>query len=286
MSLLMFMYHRVLPESHPDAVTCDLFERQLDYMQEHFHLLSPAEVVAFCRQGVLPAGRKKNYAALSFDDGWVDNMLYADPILKKRGISAMMAVSAGYRYDGEIRDSEDPEVLMRNNTSAQEAARNGDFRNYLNEKELRYLAESGRWSLEAHGTRHYSGALGKSILCAPQGESSAEFETMLRDDIMNCRQYLDTLNGRKGHVFFWPYGHYSTRAAEIVRDCGYDLQFTVRKGVCKAKDFRLVLPRIGVSRWKKFKKNCVVFGNPFLRTLRRLFSSEQVCFDEFWQEEK
>ena len=286
MRLLMFMYHRVLPEPHPDAVTCKLFQQQLDYMQNKFHMLSPQEAAAFLREGVLPVGVKKNCAALSFDDGWVDNMLYADPILKERGLSAMMAVSAGYRHDGEIRTSETPGILNRDFSATVEACKNGDFRNFLNENELRYMSESGRWALEAHGTQHRLGALGKSVLCAPQKKTAAEFETMLREDIMNCRQYLNDLTGRRGNIFFWPYGHYSIRAAEIVRECGYDLQFTVKKGVCNPKDPSLVLPRIGVSRWKKFRKNCIVFNNPLLRKMRQFFSSEQVCFDEFYGEDK
>ena len=284
MNLIMFMYHRVLPEEHPEAVTCELFRKQLDYMLDKFHVLSPSEVTAFLRTGALPAGIRKNCAALSFDDGYLDNMLYADPILKEKGCAAMMAVSAGFRHSGEVRETESIEILNRDHSAICEACKNKDYRNYLNEQELRYLEKSGRWSLEAHGTRHALGAAGKSVLCAPQGCTPVEFGEMLRKDILNCRRYLEALTGREGHVFFWPYGHYSTAAAEIVRECGYDIQFTVSKGVCKGKDPRLCLPRIGVSRWKKFHKNCIVFSNPVLRAFRSLFPNEQVCFDEFWEE--
>ena len=144
------------------------------------------------------------------------------------------------------------------------------------------LSDSGRWFLAAHGTRHFTGCRGKSILCAPQQDSVEIFEKNLREDILNCRAKLDDLTGRTGRVFFWPYGHYSGRAAQIAKECGYDLQFSVYKGACKADDPRLVLPRIGVSRWKKFRKNCIVFRNPLLSAIRSLFSSEQVCFDDLY----
>lgn len=283
MSLLVFMYHRILPEPHPEAVCTDLFRRQLDYLQSKFRVLSPEETVAYLRGGTLPSGKNaRPFAALTFDDGWTDNLLYADPILKERGLSAMMAVSAGYLHDGPVRETEDPGILFRSSSEAAQSASNGDLRNYLSTPELKTMSDSGRWLLAAHGTRHFLGCRGKSILCAPQEDPAETFEKKLREDILNCREKLDRLTGRTGRVFFWPYGHYSTRAAGIVKECGYDLQFSVYKGSCRADDPRLVLPRIGVSRWKKFRKNCIVFRNPVLSFLRSFFSSEQVCFDDFY----
>ena len=284
MSLLVFMYHRVLPEPHPEAVDTALLQRQLDYLQSKFRMLTPAEVCAYLRDGVVPGRASAPCAALTFDDGWLDNLLYATPILKERGLSAMLAVSAGYLSDGPVRESESPEVLRRSMREAMQAAAAGDLRSYANRAELLAMRDSGVWSLEAHGTRHMLGARGKSVLCGPQGESPEEFAAALRTDVLNSRAKLKELTGKDGRVFFYPYGHYSNPAAEIVRECGYDIQFSVFKGACRPKDKRLVLPRIGVSRWKKFRKNSIVFGNPLLAALRKLFHAEKVCFDDFYPE--
>ena len=282
MPLLVFMYHRVLPEEHPDAVSVPLFRRQLAYLRRHFRVLSPAETCRYLRGEEVFPGR---CAALTFDDGFLDNLLYADPLLREAEMSAMMAVSAGFMEDSPlVRTEESPEILRRTSREAADAAAQGDRRSYLTAGELRQLAASGVWSLEAHGTRHRTGARGKSVLCAPQNEPVDRFERELRADILNCRAKLDALTGRTGRVFFWPYGHYSSQAAEIVRDCGYDLQFSVCKGACRPGDRRPVLPRIGVSRWGKFRKNCIVFGDPLLAALRDLFPREQVRFDEFYRE--
>ena len=116
----------------------------------------------------------------------------------------------------------------------------------------------------------------------PQGESIEEFERNLRKDILNSRNYLDNLTGKVGKVFFWPYGHYSNQAAQIVKECGYDIQFSVFKGSCKFRDKRLVLPRIGVSRTPKLRKNSIVFSNIVLEKLHGLFHTEKVCFDDFY----
>ena len=82
MPLLVFMYHRILPEPHPEAVDLPLFRKQLDYLQENFNVLTPEETYQYLREGKKPAG-KRCCAALSFDDGWMDNLLFATEELKK-----------------------------------------------------------------------------------------------------------------------------------------------------------------------------------------------------------
>ena len=34
--LTMLMYHRILPQEHPEAVSVPMFRRQLDYLQRHY----------------------------------------------------------------------------------------------------------------------------------------------------------------------------------------------------------------------------------------------------------
>ena len=285
MSLCVFMYHRILPSPHPEAVALPQFQHQLDFLQKHFDILTPNEVFDYIHNGKVPR-KNRNYAALTFDDGWADNLFYATDELKKRGLQAMMAVSAGFAHKGEIRSGLEESALRRPTEAAAAAARAGNPENYLSEDELKYLISTGVWSLENHGVRHYLGSKRKSVLAAPQGEEKEAFLEKLRIDILSSRAYLDELTGRRGRIFFWPYGHYSTPAAEVVQECGYDIQFSVYKGACRPKDKRLVLPRIGVSRCKKLHKNSFVFSHAILEKLHGLFHVEQVCFDDFYQDEE
>lgn len=118
--LTMLMYHRILPQEHPEAVSVPMFRRQLDYLQRHYQILAPEEVLDYVHGRLRDAPRP--YAALSFDDGWLDNWLFATEILKARGLRATLAMSAGYLYEGAVRKTESDEILNLRMGEAQKRA--------------------------------------------------------------------------------------------------------------------------------------------------------------------
>ena len=283
--LLMLMYHRILPYEHPQAISTRQFNAQLDYLEKHFLFITPEEVIAYAK-GELPKSSKP-YAALSFDDGWCDNHLFATPILKERKLRATLAVSAGYLYNAPVRREIPSEILNRSMDEAQKAAAAGDFSSYSSVEELQAMADSGVWRLEAHGTAHVKGDGNCSILAVPQaGESVEAYCKRLENDIQNCRNLLLEKLGVKSEMFFWPWGHWSQPGIETVKKLGL-IQFTVSKGAIRRGSFDKLLPRIGVSpRWKKFRKNCFVFRHPLLAKLHDLFHTEKVCFTDLVKGER
>ena len=279
MSLTLFMYHRILPEERPEALSVAVFDRQLEYLGRHYRVLQAAEAEKYVTGELKIPGA---CAALSFDDGWADNLFYADPVLEKHGFSALMAVSAGYLHDGPVRTAEADAVLLRRMDEAQAAARNGDRSSYLSVAELEKLQNSGRWRLEVHGTRHELGDGGASVLSYPQdGRSAAEFREFLARDLGNAMNELSRITGRSHRMIFWPWGHYSTAAVETAASLGLDIQFTVAKGSIRNGDTRPILPRIGASpRWKKFTRNAFVFRHRTLEFLHGFSHSLKVDFDD------
>ena len=284
MAITVFMYHRILPYRHPEAVDCDLFSRQLEYLKKHFRMLSPDELSAALSGNALFPSQPA--AALTFDDGYADNWLYATPILKKHSLSAICAVSASYLYEGTCRESISREVLDRSMAEARQAAAKKDFSSYASDAELRQMVESGVWRLAAHGTRHELGDHQCSILAAPQsGASLADFKDFLRQDLENCRQKLAMLPGVIDGMFFWPYGHWSRPAAEIAAELGFRWQFSVHKGLIVSPECHGVYPRVGVSaRWKKFHKNVFIFRHRVLTLLHDCFHTEKLNFDDCCRE--
>jgi peptidoglycan/xylan/chitin deacetylase (PgdA/CDA1 family) len=87
-------YHRVVSEKELNQhyiqpgmyVNKGVFESQMMFLSEHFQILTFAELLAMWKENKCNAN--KRYCVITFDDGWLDNYLYAYPILLKYKIPA------------------------------------------------------------------------------------------------------------------------------------------------------------------------------------------------------
>jgi hypothetical protein len=95
--LWILMYHRILPASDPRfaseepgmIVTPETFEMQLSVVNSLFTVVDLADWVAKKqRGGALP----DKACAITFDDGWADNVEYALPLLEKTNTPATIFV--------------------------------------------------------------------------------------------------------------------------------------------------------------------------------------------------
>ncbi|KKL86405.1 hypothetical protein LCGC14_1945060 [marine sediment metagenome] len=90
MRVLILAYHRIYPGYHIDPGT---FEYQIRVLKKHFVPLTLDEVAAFIRGDF---NLKKNGFAITFDDGWADNFVYAYPILKKHEVPATLFIPTSF----------------------------------------------------------------------------------------------------------------------------------------------------------------------------------------------
>lgn len=268
MPLTVFTYHRVLPKAHPDALDAGTFEHQLDFIQKKFVVLAPEDALAYIT-GTRGFSPKTRFAMLSFDDGWLDNWFFATPVLKRRGLKAALALSAGFLHDAPLRERPEDvpaEITERRNLDAEKIALEGDVRCYLSREEVRAMHDSGCWSIEAHGTRHAKNDRGISAVAAPaSGVSAEDFEKFLRADLENCIREITTITARAPKMLFWPWGHYSDASVRIAKSLGFEAQFTTEKGSVLFHDSRKVLPRLNAAaKWAKFTRNVFIFSRPIL----------------------
>ena len=123
--LNVLMYHRVLPKASGNAVSADTFRRQLDYLLAQYKILGIHELLAYLRgEGTF----RGPCAAITFDDGWLDNWTVASPILAEKKVPAILALSTNFLND-------------KNQT-------------YLSRSEVEAMRKSGIWSIQAHGHHH------------------------------------------------------------------------------------------------------------------------------------
>jgi peptidoglycan/xylan/chitin deacetylase (PgdA/CDA1 family) len=91
----ILLYHRVAePPRDPWslAVSPAAFERQVAFLAGHCAPLPLAELLERRRRGALP----RRAVALTFDDGYADNLHAALPALERHGVPATVYVATGY----------------------------------------------------------------------------------------------------------------------------------------------------------------------------------------------
>lgn len=90
----ILMYHRVATPAHDPwglSVAPALFRDQLQALRRRRQLLAMDEFVERLGRGTLPS----RAVAITFDDGYVDNLTVAKPLLEQFGAPATMFVSTG-----------------------------------------------------------------------------------------------------------------------------------------------------------------------------------------------
>lgn len=94
-ALTVIMLHRVLDPADPDFAHADptftlsvpIFEQLLGFIQRHYAVIGLRDVMRACDgTGTLP----DHALLITFDDGWADNLRHAAPLLRDRGLPAVV----------------------------------------------------------------------------------------------------------------------------------------------------------------------------------------------------
>lgn len=99
--LSVLIFHRVLArkdELHVDLPDVAQFNRILSWLRSWFNVLALDEAVSQWKAGTLPP----RAAAITFDDGYADNLTQAVPVLRRHGMSACFFIATGYLDGGRM----------------------------------------------------------------------------------------------------------------------------------------------------------------------------------------
>ena len=93
-------YHRVNDDGDPffPALPTDVFERQVSHLAHAYRILTVEELAERMREGRVP----RNAVALTFDDGYRDNLTHAAPILARHGAPATIFLATGFIGTREV----------------------------------------------------------------------------------------------------------------------------------------------------------------------------------------
>lgn len=128
------------------------------------------------RPGVLPDG-----VAITFDDGYRDNLTHAYPVLKRLGLPFTIFVTPGF-----VRSGDD---------------------SYLTGAQLHRLAEDPLISIGAHGDSH--------------ARLTGLSDQALRQELVSSKAWLEQVTGKPVTTMSYPHGAVDMRVREAVRAAGF-----------------------------------------------------------------
>jgi peptidoglycan/xylan/chitin deacetylase (PgdA/CDA1 family) len=93
-NIIILCYHRVGPYARksPMWLSAEEFEKQLIFLKGSYEIVSMYELMQYIKEKPI----KKKLAAVTFDDGYKDNYIYAFPILRKYKIPATFFLTSGH----------------------------------------------------------------------------------------------------------------------------------------------------------------------------------------------
>jgi peptidoglycan/xylan/chitin deacetylase (PgdA/CDA1 family)/glycosyltransferase involved in cell wall biosynthesis len=251
-------YHRIAslsPDSHNLCVPPHDFRAQMTYLREHCTPMPLAELAAAAAAGNLPP----RAVAVTFDDGYVDALTVASPILSELGVPATFFVNSdrldepherwwdlferlfegdqlddwnqrAWPLDEEGRRSLIAEALTR--TDVQRHPR--PTHRVLTASELRALADRPAHAMGGHTINHVALPL--------------QSDQTKRREVSADKAALEELLQRPVTSFSYPYGDFDEATVRIVREAGYETGVTVQPGAVTSGTHSLLLPRFEIVR--------------------------------------
>ena len=285
--LSILIFHRV--HSAPDPLFPDepdvaRFEKIALWLKTWFNVLPLDEAIVRLQQGNLPA----RAAAITFDDGYADNLLCANAILRKHGLPATFFIATGFLDGGRmwndtiiesIRGGALPEIdgtflglgvlplkSIEDKRSAlariipavkhlpaeqrsEMVARIAECCQAMLPNDL-MLSTTQLQQLRAEGAEIGAHTITHPILAKLD-------DAIAKREIANSRDQLEGILGERIGLFAYPNGRlgndYSPTHANIVKSLGFDAAVTTNWGAgTKASDL-FQLPRFtpwDSSRWR------------------------------------
>ena len=210
----ILMYHRVRNVTHYDQLSVSIhnFEKQVRYLSENYRVISLDDAVKEMANGV-----RSNAVVITFDDGYLDNIDNALPILQQYNIPATIFLTTGFC----AQEKTHPRYPLEKQ------------RLHLNWDEAKMLHNQKLITVGSHTITH------------PYLSSLSGVES--KYEISHSKHVLEENIGASVNVFCYPSGDYSRREIDYVYGAGYFAAVSVTPGVNRTLDRRFELKRTEIN---------------------------------------
>lgn len=249
----VLMYHHV--NQHKDdmvTITPDVFECQMKYLQKNGYATLTIDKLIDYINGEFQLTQKA--VVITFDDGWLDNYIYAFPVLEKYKIHASIFIVADRTEKASENSAQSPSSVPNHKESKSLIKKGEEQKVALNWRLIKKIADTGLVDFYSHTMSHR--------------ECDKLSEAELSEELKQSKKIIERQLNRPCPYLCWPYGKYNDAAIRIARDSGYKAVFTVEHGIVKPGSDPLAIKRIVVkanAAW--FKKRMLIYTNSILSEL-------------------
>lgn len=240
-ALPVLMYHHVSPAPGLVTVSPATFEAHMRWLAEHgWRTVTCEDLAAFLDGDTLSA----RSVLVTFDDGYLDNWVYAHPILMRYRLHAALFLVTGWLGEGTSRAhaGEQASALPATPTHKQcmAALRAGSADEVmLRWSEVRAMQEAGTFEFHSHTHTHTRWdqhlASGTDRLAA------------MREELRRSRSTLAAHLAANSRHLCWPQGYFEPGYEAIAAEEGFDYLYTTERGTALRDTERQRIPRVVIK---------------------------------------
>jgi peptidoglycan/xylan/chitin deacetylase (PgdA/CDA1 family) len=234
----VLMYHHVCP--HPGLVTVspETFEEHMAYLaRKQYRALAADEFLEFL-QGQRALDSRS--VLITFDDGYLDNYVYAWPILKRYGLKATIFAITSLVGEGAARTYLGAAKVLPA-TPAHRACKAAVAEGRADEVMLRWseieaMEASGAVEVHSHTHTH--------VRWDQLHPDESQRLAAVAADLAASHAALKTRLGKDSRHLCWPWGYFEPAYQVAAADAGFIAQYATARGVNVAGGDPRCIPRL------------------------------------------
>lgn len=241
----ILLYHRIATVSKDPVMLCvppECFENHLQFIKKNYDVVSLSDL----SKRIVNDKLKGNEIAITFDDGYQDNLINALPLLEKYNIPATIFVTtellgkkASFEWDMEYKEE--------------------DRATFLNEEEVKILSSNPLVEIGAHTNLH--------------SRLSNLTEEEQRSDVLKSREILERVTGKKIKLFAYPFGgvyDFDNTTKKIVKELGFDFSYSNTQNLTRNTKDNFCIPRLNIRECTvvELSKKLLTFYPSFFKSVK------------------
>ncbi len=202
-SLPIIMYHHILKDPSRQGeyvVSPQMLEEDFAYLKQlGYESIVVQDLIDYVQDGK-PLPEKP--IMITFDDGYLSNLVYAYPLLEKYDLKAVISVVGAFCQHYTDEPDDNPAYAQ------------------LSWEQVGQLAATGRVEIQNHSYNLHHSQQGASLREAA-GESSAQYRSRLQQDLALNQQLIEQATGQCPTCMTYPFGLTTEAARQLVREMGF-----------------------------------------------------------------